>query len=212
MNPTGTSAPPKNPAERGQDPVVVGIGAVTFDDVVRVARHGAAVAIADDALGTIAASRTPHPRARRQPDPGVRHLHRFRCAGHQAHPAGASNPVATQPDSLPRRREWARGRARGHPRDDVAEALDPDHRPHRRASRARQGLRGTALGRTDAGGPRVRQPRLFRGPRPAGARRARHHGRGARPHRRRRARCRRGGAERARPRADGPGREGRASR
>jgi histidine ammonia-lyase len=58
MNPTGTSAPPKNPAERGQDPVAVGIGAVTFEDVVRVARHGAAVSIADDALGTIAASRT----------------------------------------------------------------------------------------------------------------------------------------------------------
>ena len=58
MNPTGTSAPLQNPAELGQDPVVVGIGAVTFDDVVRVARHGAAVAIADDALGTIAASRT----------------------------------------------------------------------------------------------------------------------------------------------------------
>jgi histidine ammonia-lyase len=58
MNPTGTSAPPQNPAERGQDPVVVGIGAVTFEDVVRVARHGAAVAIADDALGTIAASRS----------------------------------------------------------------------------------------------------------------------------------------------------------
>jgi histidine ammonia-lyase len=38
-------------------PVVVGIGAVTFDDVVQVARGSAPVRIADDALAAIAASR-----------------------------------------------------------------------------------------------------------------------------------------------------------
>ena len=38
-------------------PVVVGIGPVTFDDVVRVARHNAPVVIADDSLAAIAASR-----------------------------------------------------------------------------------------------------------------------------------------------------------
>ena len=36
----------------------MGIGAVTFDDVVRVARGGAPVTIADDALAAIAARRT----------------------------------------------------------------------------------------------------------------------------------------------------------
>jgi histidine ammonia-lyase len=38
-------------------PVVVGIGPVTFEDVVRVARNNATVVIADDALAAIAASR-----------------------------------------------------------------------------------------------------------------------------------------------------------
>jgi histidine ammonia-lyase len=38
-------------------PVAVGIGPVTFDEVVRVARHDAPVSIADDALAAMAASR-----------------------------------------------------------------------------------------------------------------------------------------------------------
>lgn len=39
-------------------PVVVGIGPVTADDVVRVAREGASVAIGDDALAAVTASRS----------------------------------------------------------------------------------------------------------------------------------------------------------
>src|ERR1700687_1023937 len=58
MNPSSTSAPHQDPAGDLLAPVVVGIGAVTFDDVVLVARHDAPVVVADDALAAIAASRT----------------------------------------------------------------------------------------------------------------------------------------------------------
>jgi histidine ammonia-lyase len=51
------------------EPITVGLGAPSFDDVVAVARHGAGVAIADDALAEIARTRAvvdalvrdPHP-------------------------------------------------------------------------------------------------------------------------------------------------------
>ena len=42
--------------ETGSEPVVVGIGPVSFDEVVRVARHSAPVALSDDALAAIAES------------------------------------------------------------------------------------------------------------------------------------------------------------
>ena len=67
-------------------PVVVGIGPVSFDDVVGVARDGAAVAISEDALGAIAASRSRIEALANDPTPvyGVR-------------PVSARSPPGTSP-------------------------------------------------------------------------------------------------------------------
>ena len=51
------------------DPVVVGIGPVTFDEVVRVARHGAPVVLSDESLDAIAKSRAVIEQLARHPGP-----------------------------------------------------------------------------------------------------------------------------------------------
>jgi histidine ammonia-lyase len=54
---TTTDFAPQGRVTPRSDPVVVGIGPVTFEDVARVARENAAVSVAEDALSAIAASR-----------------------------------------------------------------------------------------------------------------------------------------------------------
>ena len=61
--------------------VVVGIGP-GLDDVVRVARDGAAVALADEALDAMATSRAIVDSIERDRPARLRRLHRLRRAGH----------------------------------------------------------------------------------------------------------------------------------
>ena len=116
-------------------PCHVGTGPVSFDDVVAVARHGAAVALDR----RVARRDRPGPRRRRGAgrgrDPGVRHLDRLRRAGHPAHPDRDARPAAEVAGALARGRLRPRGRARGRPGADAAAALDARDRAHRRTPR-----------------------------------------------------------------------------
>ena len=69
--------------------VTVGIGPVSFDDVVAVARGDAAVALADEAVD--GDRREPRATSRRWPTtrPPLRGVHRVRRTGHPPHPARA---------------------------------------------------------------------------------------------------------------------------
>ena len=137
-------------------------------DVVRVARDGAGVRLADDAVAEIARSRAVDRRRWPSDDrAALRRLHRLRRAGHQAHPRRAARPAAAQPGPLARGRLRARGRARGGPRADAAAAVDAGHRPHRRPPGDRAGLRRAAQRRHHPGRARVRLARLLRRPRAA---------------------------------------------
>ena len=68
--------------------VIVGIGPVSFDDVVAVARGGAAVAVAEEAVAAIDESRTHIEALAAESHPGLRRVHRVRRAGHPAYSAG----------------------------------------------------------------------------------------------------------------------------
>ncbi len=124
----------------------------------------------------------PYPRgdrgAGRRRGAALRRLHRLRRPRHPAHPHRAAGPAAAQPRAQPRRRLRRRGRARGRPRPDAAAPVDPGHRPHRRAGGGRDDVRRAAERGPDPGRARVRQPRLLRRPRAAGALRAGADGRG----------------------------------
>ena len=150
----------------------------------------------------------PHRGVGRRDQTGVRRLHGLRRACHPSHSARDANPAAAQPDSLACRGVGCRGRTRGRPGDDAAAAVHARDRPHRCAPGGRAGLCGHAVGRADPRRLRVRQPRLLRGPGPAGAHRAGRDRRRPGAHRRRRTAAVRGGARPARAHAGGARREG----
>ncbi len=147
---------------RRMNQVVVGIGPVTIDDVVRVARDNAAVVIADDALAAIASSRSHIEALAEHPTPvygvstgfgalATRHIPvelrtKLQRSLIRSHAAGSGPEVEREvirAMMLLRLSTLATGRTGVRP--DVA-----------------QRIRGDALGGPDAGGPRVRQPRLLR--------------------------------------------------
>ena len=158
--------------------VVVDVGPLSPDDVVRVAREGAQ---RDDRVRGPRGDR-PGAQARRRPGrvrhPRLRGLDRVRRAGQPAHRARAAHAAAEEPDPFARRRHRPARRGRGGARADAAAPLDHVHRPHRRPAHDRRGVRGPAQRRPLAGRPRARQPRLLRRPRAARALRARGDGRG----------------------------------
>ncbi len=72
--------------------VEVGIGPVTPDDLVAVARQGAAVRLADGSLAEIARTRAVIEGLADDVAAALRHLDRLRRARHPAHPAAPSGP------------------------------------------------------------------------------------------------------------------------
>ena len=124
--------------------VVVGTGPVSFEDLVAVARDGAAVTLSGEALVAITGPATWSSELAAAADPGVRHLDRLRRSGDPAHPDRDARPAPAVAGALARRRLRARGRARGGPRADAAAALDAGDR----ATPASAGRDRAAAGRT----------------------------------------------------------------
>ena len=115
------------------DQVVVGIGPVAPEDVVRVARGGCGVRLADEALAEIGRSRAIVDGLAGDDQPHYGISTGFGALATKHIPLGDARPTAAQPDPLARRRLRSRGGARGRPRADAAAAVDPGDRAHRRA-------------------------------------------------------------------------------
>ena len=129
--PSATATPDAD-ARPGLEPVTVGTGPLTVDDVVAVARDGAPVVLADGVAGRGA----PHPRGDPRAWPTTREPHYGVSTGFGAlatrHiPVELRAQLQRSPRPLARRRLRPRGRARGRARADAAAPLDPGHRPHR---------------------------------------------------------------------------------
>ncbi len=134
--------------------------------------HGRPRRVDTGGRGRCRDSPRPHRRPRCRRRRGVRGVHRLRGAGHPQHPRRRPHPAAAEPDPLARRRQRPARRGRGGARDDAAAPFHPRQRPQRRPPVHRRRLRSPAELRAGAGGARVRQPRLLRGPRAALALRA----------------------------------------
>ncbi len=152
--------------------VEVGIGPITEDELVAVARGDAGVKLAPAALDGDHGQ--PHDRRgpRRRRRAALRHLDRLRRAGHEAHSGRRPHALAAVADPLACGRVGYAGRARGRARDDAAAPVDARDRTHRRARLDRARLRRAADRGHHAGRARVRIARLFGRSRPARPRRA----------------------------------------
>ena len=91
--------------------VLVGVGPVHPDDVVRVARGGCGVRLADDALAAIAHSRDVVDRLAEDDKPHYGISTGFGALATRHIPARAARPAPAQPDPLARRGLRAGGRA-----------------------------------------------------------------------------------------------------
>ena len=80
--------------------VIVGIGPVSFDDIVAVARGGAAVAVAEEAVAAIDESRTHIEALAANPTPVYGVSTGFGALATRAYSPGDAEAVAAQPDSL----------------------------------------------------------------------------------------------------------------
>ena len=144
--------------------VQVGVGPVSFEDVVAVAREGAAGHADRRVPGRGRPGARRRRGARRGPAAGVRHLDRLRSPGDPAHPDRAARAAPAIAGPLACRRLRPRGRARGGPRADAAPPVDACDRPDRRTAGDGAAARLAAECRDHAGGPRVRLARLLRRP------------------------------------------------
>src|ERR1700712_3863874 len=116
--------------------IEVGVGPVTEDELVAVARGGAGVSIAPVALEALEASRAFVEALAQDAEPHYGISTGFGRLAPRATPARLRRP----------------GRARGRARDDAAAPVDPDHGTHRRAAVHRAGPGRSARSQRDPGG------------------------------------------------------------
>ena len=90
MTPPGRA--PLNARMDAQQPVTVGVGAPAIEDVVAVARHGAPVALSEDAIGEIERTRAVVDALVEDAAPALRRLDRLRRARRPPHPARRCAP------------------------------------------------------------------------------------------------------------------------
>ena len=117
----------------GMETVRVGVGPVSFEDLVAVAREGAAVAVTDESLTAVDRARAFVEELAAAPVPAYGVSTGFGALATRYIPTELRAQLQRVADPLARRRVGPRGRARGGARPDAAAPLDAGDGPHRRA-------------------------------------------------------------------------------